>query len=749
MDPVALRAIAYYPLPNTNVGPFLRNNFFVNAAETNTPNGTVWKLDHNVGTRHKITWSGRFSSGLDGAAPLFDNIANPGNPSRRVRSRSSSLSETFNVSPTLVNNFNFSATYSALANEAQEEQSAEDFAGDLGLSGVQPGAFPRFDLESYVDIGSKPGSLTRYQTAAFALTDGLSLRYQKHNLKFEFSGYWDQMNTYLPKNPSSLFSFNGKLTGLPGINNTGNSFAQFLLGAAHRAEESIVLHPSYFRTSQYQFTFGDEYQVTSNFTWNSSLGLQIDTPRRDKYDRQSSLDLNLINPANQRPGALFFAGRDGRPRTFSPTQVNWEPAIGWALNPWGSRKTVIRGSYAVSFAYFALYPTEFGTLGFNASPLFVSSNDQLEPVATLRTGFPQDFVAPPDLRPTAANDLKADYSDPEGILPYDQTWRLEIERDLPADFVVRLAYIGDKGTHLLMGGGVELNPLNPDVLVFRDQLNNLDFNLSLRPYPQFRGISAGYSYPIGSASVHRGNLRVERRFSHGLNFITTYVFSKSIDDVLAVPYSQSTYNLISYSPQNSYDLKAEKSITPYDITHQVSITYLYELPLGEGRPFLNRGGWLENLLGGWSLSGVTTLRSGTPLVLRPLFNNTGNVAEDLRVDVVPGVDPHVAEPSAFQWFNPAAFDQPPDFTLGDGPRTHPTLRNPSAQNFDMSLTKRIPVSDDWTLEFIMEAFNSFNHANWNEPDTVIGSKDNPNLNAGRIIGSSGGRVIQLGLRFNF
>jgi hypothetical protein len=752
IDPVTRRVLAYYPLPNANVGPFLRNNFFVNSAETNTPNGTVWKLDHNLGTRHRFSWNGRFSSGLNGAAPVFDNVANPGAPLRHVRSRSSGLNETFNISPTVVNQFHVSAVYSALA----EEQSGGtiDYAGALGLTGVQPGVFPRFDLSSYVDIGAQPGSSVSYQMANYTVSDGLSIRYKKHNLKFDFSGYWGQVNSFLPRNPSGNFGFNGMLTSLPGINNTGNSFAQFLLGGAGRAEQSIVLNPSYLRNEQYQFTIGDEYQLTPNFTWHFSLGLQVDTPRREKFDRQSSIDLQKINPANGRPGALVFAGRDGHSRSFFPTQANWEPAVGWVLNPWGSRKTVVRCSYGLYFGYFPLYPTEFGTLGYNATPLIVSPNDQLAPAVTLATGFPADFTPPPNLQPTAANDVKAEYFDPTGTLPDYQSWRLEVERDLPGDFVIRLAYLGDKATHEYIGGGVELNPLDPQVLEFRDKLNDLDFNLSLRPYPQFRGISPGYAYPIGSSSVHRGNLRIEKRFSRGLNFSGSYVFSKSIDNVLA-RFTENAFSqpfvstLDGVSPQNSLNLKAEKSTDPLDITHQVSINYLYELPFGEGRPFLNKGGLVNGFMGGWSLSGVTVFRSGTPIALKPLFNNTGRVAEALRVDVVPGIDPHVPNPSAFQWFNPSAFDQPPDFTLGDAPRTEPNLRNPGAQNFDMSLTKRFSVTQDWTLEVIMEAFNSFNHANWNTPDNLIGSKENPNLNAGKIVGSTGGRIIQLGLRFSF
>jgi len=751
IDPVTRRALSYYPAPNTNVGPFLRNNFFVNSAETNTPNGTVWKLDHNFGSRHKLSWNGRFSSGLDGAAPIFDNAANPGAPRRQVRSRSSGLSWTYNLSPTIVNQFNASAAYSALAEELSDDGSV-DYAGDLGLTGVLPGVFPRFDLSPYVSIGAQPGSSVKYEIANYTFSDGLSIRYKKHNLKFDFYTYWGQVNSFLPRNPSGNFSFDGMLTSLPGINNTGNPFAQFLLGGADRAEQSIVLNPSYLRNEQHQLTVTDEYQVTPNFTLNFSLGLQVDTPRREKFDRQSSLNLEKINPANGKPGALVFAGLNGQSQSFFPTQVNWEPAVSWALNPWGSRKTVVRGSYALYFGYFPLYPTQFGTLGFNSAPLIVSPNRQLEPAVTLASGFPSDFIRPPNLQPTAANDLKAEYFDPKGNLPEYQSWRLEMERDLPADFVVRVAYAADRATHQYIGGGVELNALDPGVLSFRDQLNDLDFNLSLRPYPQFRGISPGYAYPIGSGSVHRGNLRVEKRFSRGFSFTASYTVSKAISDVLSVVSFQNGLNgvfLSGASPQNSLNLKAEKSIDPTDMTHQFSINYLCELPFGEGRPFLNQGGLLNGLVAGWSVSGVTVFRSGTPVALVPLFNNTGSVAESLRVDVVPGIDPHVSSPSAFQWFNPAAFDQPPDFTLGDAPRTEPNLRNPGSQNFDMSLTKRIAITSDWTLELIMEAFNTFNHANLNNPDYLIGSKENPNLNAGKIIGSTGGRVIQLGLRFSF
>ena len=158
---------------------------------------------------------------------------------------------------------------------------------------------------------------------------------------------------------------------------------------------------------------------------------------------------------------------------------------------------------------------------------------------------------------------------------------------------------------------------------------------------------------------------------------------------------------------------------------------------------------MARFLGGWSLSGLTTISGGTPLILRPLFNRTGGVVGNLRVNLVPGVNPNVENQTAERWFNPEAFSQPDDFTLGNGPRTHPQLRNPGEQFHHLSLTKRIELTSDTSLEFVTEAFNFPNQSNLNDPDTRIGSEENPNLNSGRIIGSTGGRVMQVGLRILF
>ena len=159
--------------------------------------------------------------------------------------------------------------------------------------------------------------------------------------------------------------------------------------------------------------------------------------------------------------------------------------------------------------------------------------------------------------------------------------------------------------------------------------------------------------------------------------------------------------------------------------------------------------WRRYLVDGWSVSGITALQSGEPLVLRPLFNNTGGLIDALRVNIVNGVEPAVADPAPQLWFNPAAFAQPADFTPGNGPRTHPQLLTPGNQNHDLSVTKHISISQESAVEFSATGFNFTNTGNWTDPDTLIGPVSAPNLNAGKIIGSRGGRVIQLGMRFSF
>jgi hypothetical protein len=226
--------------------------------------------------------------------------------------------------------------------------------------------------------------------------------------------------------------------------------------------------------------------------------------------------------------------------------------------------------------------------------------------------------------------------------------------------------------------------------------------------------------------------------SFGLTFTFYYEFSKQLDD-----YSGP------YGNQDLFDLRNDWSVSPSSTPQYVTLSYVYEFPFGPNQPFLNLSGIGGALVRGWSLSGNAYWNDGTPLAPHPEFNNTGDILSTLNVDDTPGVSAHLSNPGPAEWFNPAAFGQPADFTPGNGSRTVARLRGPGYNSMDVSLGKRLPIGGERALEFNATALDLLNHANWNYPDTGIGSASAPNVNAGKIIGSHGGRVIQMGMKFSF
>ena len=283
--------------------------------------------------------------------------------------------------------------------------------------------------------------------------------------------------------------------------------------------------------------------------------------------------------------------------------------------------------------------------------------------------------------------------------------------------------------------GINAVPL--DALQYRDRLNDEKFRSSLRPFPQFQQIRTGGLHPIGRLFYQGGSVEIEKPPSKGLALEFEYSVGRQRDD-----YSGP-------GAQDFFNRDNEWALTPWLRPHQLSWSYVYEFPFGSGKPILNgRGPWAV-IFGNWSVSGLTSWASGAPIALRPLFNNTGGVVPFLRVQAVPGVNPHIRNAGPELYFNPAAFVEPDDFTIGNVSRSHPTLRDPGLHNHDVSVTKRMQLSAEKTLEFMFQGFNFINHANWNRPDAVIGPAAAPNTNAGKIIGSTGGRVVQLGLRYSF
>ena len=720
LNPVALSAFALYPQPNTDIGPFFQNNYFVNSPETNTANGMIGKVDHSIGERHKVNAELAFSNGLFEPAKWYPTAANPGSSNQQFSTRHGSLQHIFTASAQTVNTASFEAS------------------STTSRSGRDQAPFPVYQFGSYLSMGRSYPMSTNADNS-FIWSDGLSRHWRQHSLRISARYAIYQVNSLWPQYPDGLFQFDAGLTGLPGIINTGDGVASFLIGQPAFAEQSFVTAPSYFHRTSASLSLADHYELRKGLVLDLGATLSRYTPRVEKYDRQSTIDLSRLNPANGRPGALVAANQNGESRGFRPALVRLQPTAGIAWNITSDSKTVLRAGYSRSYSPIPIYEGQFGTQGFNSYQTFLSPDTQLHPAVALTTSLPPPAHALPDLEPDAANDTIADLIDSSDRAPMYQSASLTIERELPGSIVLSLGASYSGGRNLLVGdSAANPNAILPAALAFGNQLYNLDFNRALRPYPQYQGFELYGLYPLGRYQRDAGFVRVEKRASMGLALSAYYEYSKQMDDYSGPNGTQDFFNR-----QNDW------SLTSYNQPQRLQLSYSYELPLGANKPFLTFSDWRHYIVDGWSLSGTATVYSGTPIALRPEFNNTGGVITALNVNIVPGVNPELSNPSPSLWFNPAAFAQPADFTMGDASRTNPTLRNPGSQNYDLSVSKRVSLGAERAVEFNASEFNFLNHANWNDPDPVIGPASAPNIDAGHIIGSRGGRVIQLGMRFSF
>lgn len=732
LDPVALKALDYYPPPNASAGPFFRNNYFLVSPETNNADGVIGKVDHSIRARHRISVNLNYTKGLNGAAARLPTAANPGPPDREYRELGGGLEHVFTKSAQTVNTLSFYAS-----NEISQagEQGQPDYAGNLGLRGSSALAFPSFSLAPYVGMG-RANPQTRSTWTNYQWRDGLSIRRGKHSLMASFRHSRYQVNSFQAAYPAGSLRFDEGLTSLPGIVGTGHGFASFLLGLAGYGEKTYVVSPSYFRTYSNYVSVREQYQARAGLTLSISLGLSHQSPQIEKYNRQSSVDLSVINPANGRPGAMIVSGLNGVGRSFQPHYAKLEPSVSLAWNPLGDSATVVRASFSRYYGYPWINASQWGTQAFNAAPIYLSTNTQLEPALRLSEGLPPLGHPLPDLRPDALNDTNADFIYRGRLQPAYNTASLSVERQLPLAAILTAGATHATGKDVYAGNGVaNLNALPVSALAYRDELNDEAFRRVLRPYPQYKSLNVGGLYPAGRYQREAAFISVEKRATAGLSLNFRYDWTRQWDD-----YS---------GGRQQFANRRSEWFLSFATPHRVTLTYMFELPIGRGKPLFAYSDWRRHLTDGWSLSGSSSYFSGEPIALRPQFNNTGGVVSSLRVNVVPGVNPHVACQGPNLWFNPAAFDQPEDFTLGNAPRSFLSLINPSSQNHDLSANKRFALAGGKTLEFSAVALNFLNHANWYDPDPVIGPASAPNVNAGKIIGSFGGRVLQVGLRYSF
>ena len=508
---------------------------------------------------------------------------------------------------------------------------------------------------------------------------------------------------------------------------TGNAIADFLLGQPNSYSELDVQRTGRYRYYQIEAFFQDDWKVSPRLTLN--MGLRwFAIPHifeRDNEvttfvpERWSASQAPRVNPDGTIvPGSGDILGNgivkagQGIPRGMVKDYWNtFAPRFGFAWNPWGDGKTVIRGGYGIGY-----YRVEGNDIyDFVNNPPFAKTVNITNPPLNNPGG---GTAAPPT--PVSLFSYDFQYK-----VPMAQTYSLGIQHELFKNAGLEIAYVGSRGTHLDHARNIN-QPLRTGAFDFDPRLNSNAISIeALRPFTGWSTIRQ--SENTGSSTYHSLQANFDKRFSEGFKFQIAYTFSRGIGDVF-----DSGGRSVNALPQDSYDMRSERGLLGFDRTHNLSINYIYELPF-----FKNRRDAVGRILGGWEISGITTVSSG-PTASPGI--STGRNGLATRPDLAGGAieGPRTVE----QWFNTAAFAEPAPGFFGNAGRN--IIREPGTHKWDMSFFKNNRITESVNLQFRAEFFNIFNHANFNGINTTFGSGS-----FGQVTSARDPRIIQFGLKLAF
>ncbi|HWW75602.1 MAG TPA: TonB-dependent receptor, partial [Pyrinomonadaceae bacterium] len=650
LDPLAQKVLALLPGPNVTPGsgPLNLNNFLRNPGITDDTDSYTGRFDWQQSAKNsffvRYTLSDRFRyiPGIFGG--VVDGTGSSANGRLNMKGQSAAVGWTRLISSRLVNEFRIG--WGRNNSLAVQDPFGLNTLAEFGFRGVPDsplysGGLPGLSIsarggtqlpggQSGFDRLGSPDFLPKSQrTNQFQWTDNISLTYGAHQLKFGGDVRGPMRNIYLDV-PSlrGTLNFDG--------NRTGIGLADFLLGYPSGAQ---LANPQVVDSRMKMFSgfVQDDWKATPRLTFNLGLRYDYATWPYDGRDRLTNL--------NPETGQVFTPANSPFGRGLvTPDKNNFAPRVGLAyqLTP----ATVLRAGYGRFYMLFERAGSE-DQLALNLPWLVqnnvtAANNNSTANGIRLRTGFNLSLdpasVDPRLVRLRAVN--------PEAVDPSIDQWNLGVQRLLAGNLVVTLDYVGTKGTHLST-----LRNLN------QPAFNAAGVSTGVIPFPSLGPIE--YRDNGGNSNYHGGELTLEKRFSRGLSFRAAYTYSKSIDFAQEHLATGGTGSFA----QDAHNLNERRGPSDFDIRHRFVGSYIYELPFGRGRGYLQEGP-LSYVLGGWRLSGLANIRSGRPFTVSANGNSTalggarggglvGAWADCLRDGSLSGDERNID-----RWFDTTAFAVP-------------------------------------------------------------------------------------------
>ncbi len=716
LNPISLALIDAY-MAKPNVGAGILNNFIRPFVTSSDRDQYIARVDYQLSSNDRLfgRYSGQWRNGAD---PPLD--ANSVNTTTDFKFYNVGAGWNRNWSPTFLTDVRFGFHGERLLQNSQQlaKYASPNVPLAIGETQPPPNRVPIVMIAPFYGFAEWGFPVNIPQNSYELLANATFIK-GKHVIKAGYVGRAQTTDHLQDGGSPEILNFNGAYSG--------NGVGDFLLGLPFVAQNKLTWIPRSQHYGDHSAYVQDDWKITPSLTLNIGLRYELHTQPSEQRDLWSSFDPGL--------GRIIVAGNGINNQFTNPLTLNsWQsllasvsqtnlprhtlafgdhndfaPRFGFAWRPFRDNKTVVRGGYGIFYLLedgqwqgdIADYSVPYGGI--------VRVTDAAsDPNFNLVAPWARPGIAVPS--PTAL------YRDPHMRDPYMQHFSLGVQRQLPWSLVAEVNF-QDQNSKKLETVGWNLN--QPRAGLSTAPLQDR------RPYPYMGSLISGYTHE-GKTRYDALELIVRKSSAH-FTFEWSHVWSKNIGRLdFPDPYNRDMFR----GPVNF-------------VPHQDKVHFIADLPFGKGRRFLNQKGVANAIVGGWTVSGISTLyQSGAPLTLswNADPSNTGTfVARPTRV-----CSGKVSNPSPAQWFDTSCFTAPAPGTFGNSGTG--IFFGPSSFFADFAVHKDFPILEKAKVQFRTEMFNAFNHPNLALPGTVA----NVPSNFGKIFTKTlTPRVIQFALRFEF
>jgi hypothetical protein len=715
IDPVAAAIQKYFPASNAPGGQasngVIPNNYVYTSPSSNPFIKFFGRLDYQVKPNNRITVTE--SEGDNPGQSFGAGICPIGCQTGDVSKNNAQVSDVWTISPRMTNELRLG--YTNQLNFFEPTTLGEGYPQKLGWQFAKSDNFPDIQINGFNQgcngstvLCSQSNSV--YKEHAYDPSDVVTLIVGKHILHFggEFLIYQNNSTAWGNLNAGQMTYTGAYTESTQGNSATGIAYADFLLGQTQQWQANET--PEYGgRLKLPQIFVQDDYKLRSNLTVNLGLRYQIQTGWSEVNGNEASFDPTVQNPATATLGAIWYGSThaNGRTRIQNSVYSTVLPRVGFSYQL--NSNTVLRGGFGLYAYNWSNDTYNGGVMGgaFGSKGNVTDTTNGVTPVVILSgTGSNLPYVGA-STDPTAYNGSNVNYVAYHQPVGGSYQWNIQGQRQLTNNLVASLAYVGSHGHNLPFP--VDLNQVPEDKLAQNDQ--------QFRPFPQFGTISTTGTVPGENAISNYNSLQasIQQRFTHGLSFNFSYVWSHFLDDLDSAGWG-------SHVGQTNYQIAANPAAnygnSNFDIRNAFKGDFLYQLPFGRGRQFLNNNTLLDAVIGGWQLSDTLVVQSGQPFTPTVSGSDGSFSLAGSNYAWYPNVIGNAklsSHPShgVNQWFNEAAFAVPAAGTFGNEARNQ--LTGPGLSTTNLSLSKTFSIWEQVKLQVRGDADNAFNHPSFQLP----------------------------------